>query len=209
MVEPAPPKKRKKKRRKKKKRRQAEAAAAAAAAEAKKAAAPAETEPEPKAEPEPEPEPEPLPEPEPTASPAEGMVAPLVDPRPIEELAAKTEDRRKGERPVVSPVEPKPISRPATDEDFSLFGATPGFSSPVENDLPSDDWRLPRKRRSSNQVPILAWAVLLLGLIVAAFVVYAVTQSGKGSNSHDQITPVPVVEMVVSVDDLGDDLGGL
>ncbi len=186
MANADPPKKKRKRRKKKKEQAEANATTTAKATARK---APPEAQPRPAAQPETEP------------SPAESLVAPLADPRPVEELAELAPDRRQGDRPAPSKPTPEPISRAATADDFSLFGTTPGFSAPVDNDLPSDDWRLPRKRRSANKVPVAAWIVLFLGLLVAAFVLYAVSRPSKNAYSPENIIPVPIVELLVSPGD--------
>lgn len=178
----------KNKKRRKKRRKKGKAEAATTVTEAQKTATPT-------------PESKPLAEPEPEPAPAEALVAPLVDPHPVAELAERAADRRQGDRPEPKRPAPQPMAKPATAEDFSLFGGPTGFSPPVDNDLPSDDWRLPSKRRTGGKVPVAAWIVLLLGLLVAAFVLYAVTRPSKSAYSPESIIPISTVELPLSPDD--------
>ncbi len=172
-------KKRKKKRRKKKRKAEQDPEAATEA-KATPVAQPAT--PEPEVEPAPAPTLAPLVDPPPSHSPDQG--AKTTSPR-------KPKNRRTGKAPAPTPDAGPTMLPNANPDEFSLFGSSPGFRTEPEEELPVDDWRLPRRRRSGSGVPLAAWLVLLLGLLVAAFVLYAVTQSGKSNHSPQRLIEVP------------------
>ena len=113
--------------------------------------------------PEPKPEPKPVPKPEPKPVPK-----PEPEPEP---------------RPTPKP-KPQPSVRQSSSDDFGLT-AEPEPVRPTEPvryfDYPQDDlgWDEPRPKRKASPVGAFAWVVLILGLIMTAFVLYALMKGGE------------------------------
>ncbi len=149
---------------------------------------------------------------QPAAEPVPATEAPLVDPEgPASATAAPAERRRREEDP--GPREapqppprpaPKPKSKPApkpapeppraaTAEDIALFSQMPGFGvAPPAEEVMDEDWRdpVPPPSGEGGSVGIFAWLVLLLGIAMAAFVVYALTKGGSAAPAPSPVAPI-------------------